>query len=128
MLFGLMRASVACLVAVLFTAGCASTPEPEALLRERNQADVVVGFQSWRSIWFIKPDVTGAAGSMRLRQKTFTRDGFVKLLNNLKVGRELVVVVLDRRYEPDPYIVNGGANAIQKFFEDLGFRRVVFQE
>src|SRR5947207_2601780 len=118
MSWGLLRMArgTLCVAAMLLLAGCGSIPEPESAVAQRNEADLVVGFQSWRSMWFIKPDVTGAAGSMRLRQKTFTKEGFVKLLNNLKVRRGLVVVVLDRRYDPDPYVASGGSDAIKKFF------------
>ena len=116
------------LLHVLFLAGCASVPNSSQASRQQQEADLVVHFQSWDAISFIKPDISGTAGSLVLRPKTFRRDGIVKLLNNLKMPRQFVVVVLDRRYEPDPMTANGGMDAIQKFFMDLGFRRVAFQD
>jgi len=38
------------------------------------------------------------------------------------------VVVLERGYSPDPMVANGGMDAVQKFFEELGFRRIVLQD
>ena len=116
------------LVLLLAFGGCVSAPESAAAMHQRDDADLVVNFQSWNSISFIKPDVTGAAGAMTFRPKTFRRDAFVKLLNNLKIGRESVVVVLDRRYSPDPMFASGGTQEIKRFFEGLGFRQVIFQD
>ena len=76
----------------------------------------------------MKPDVAGAANALTFRHKTFTREGVVKLLRNLKVGRDFVVVVLDRQYTPDPMTTAGGMDEIQRFFQELGFRRVAFQD
>jgi hypothetical protein len=109
-------------------AGCATAPVSPEALEQQAQADLVVGFQSWNSVWLIKPDVSGMAGAMAVRTKTFTSAGFEKLLRNLKTPRDFVVVVLDRRYSPDPMTANGGIDAVQKFFEELGFRRVVLQD
>ena len=109
-------------------AGCATTPVPAVALEQQQQADLVVGFQSWNSVWLMKPDLTGMAGAMPGRTKTLTSAGFVKLLRNLKTPRDLVVVVLDRTYSPDPVSAKGGMDAIQGFFEELGFRRVVLQD
>jgi len=67
-------------------------------------------------------------GALPEHTKTFTSAGFVKLLRNLKTPRNFVVVVLDRTYSPDPVNVKGGMEAIQEFFEELGFRRVVLQD
>jgi hypothetical protein len=110
-------------------AGCASMPDPSsAASRQQAQADLVVNFQSWNAIAFIKPDLTDKANRPADWPKTFTRDGVVKLLNNLKMPREFVVVVLDRRHDPDPMVAAGGMDAIQRFFEGLGFRRVSFHD
>ena len=76
----------------------------------------------------MKPDVTGMAGAMPGRTKTFTSAGLEKLLRNLKTPRDFVVVVLDRRYSPDPMTANGGMDAVQQFFEELDFQRIVFQD
>jgi len=76
----------------------------------------------------MKPDISGMAGAMPGRTKTFTSAGFEKLLRNLKTPRDFAVVVLDRRYCPDPMTANGGMDAVQKFFEELGFRRIVLQD
>jgi hypothetical protein len=88
----------------------------------------VVNFQSWNSVWLIKPDISGMAGAMQVRTKTFTTAGFEKLLRNLKSPRDFVVVVLDRGYSPDPMVAGGGMDAIQQFFQELGFRRIVLQD
>jgi hypothetical protein len=112
----------------LILLGCETMPDTTPSARQQAEADLVVGFQSWNAIWFIRPDVTGTAGSMTLRRKMFTGDGFVKLLRNLKVGRDFVVVVLDRQYSPDPVSARGGMDAIQGFFKELGFRRTVIQD
>jgi hypothetical protein len=103
-------------------------PQASPASRQQAQADLVVNFESWNSISFIKPDLTGTPGGLGVRAKTFTRAAVVKLLRNLKTPREFVVVVLDRRYSPDPMVANGGMDAIQEFFERLGFRRIVFQD
>src|SRR2546430_925494 len=108
--------------------GCATTPQTSLALRQQAQADLVVSFQSWNAISFLKPDITGTAGSLRVRTKTFTRAAVVKLLRNLKMPRGFVVVVLDRRYTPDPMVTNGGMDEIQKFFEGLGFERIAFHD
>ena len=65
---------------------------------------------------------------MVFRPKTFTREGVVKVLNNLKLGREFIVIVLDRRYSPDPMTAGGGTVEIRRFFHELGFRRVAFHD
>ena len=116
------------IVLCISLAGCATTPVPAVALEQQQQADLVVGFQSWNSVWLMKPDITGMAGAMPGRTKTLTSAGFVKLLRNLKTPRELAVVVLDRTYSPDPVSAKGGMDAIQGFFEELGFRRVVLQD
>jgi hypothetical protein len=116
------------LVLCLSLAGCATAPVPAVALEQQEQADLVVGFQSWNSVWLIKPDVTGMAGALPEHTKTFTSAGFVKLLRNLRTPRGFVVVVLDRGYSPDPVSAKGGMDAIQGFFEELGFRRVVLQD
>ena len=108
--------------------GCATMPPSSPALRQQAQADLVVNFQSWRSISFLKPDLTGTAGALTFRTKTFTREAVVKLLRNLKRPREFVVVVLDRRYAPDPMAANGGMDEIQKCLEEMGFRRIAFQD
>jgi hypothetical protein len=109
-------------------AGCATMPQSSPAVRQQAQADLVVNFQSWNSMSFIKPDITGMAGALPVRAKTFTRAALVKLLRNLHTPREFAVVVLDRRYDPDPLVANGGMDAIQEFFEGLGFRRIAFQD
>jgi hypothetical protein len=116
------------IVLCISLAGCATAPVPAVALEQQEQADLVVGFQSWNSVWFIKPDVTGIAGALPEHTKTFTSAGFVKLLRNLRTPRGFVVVVLDRTYSPDPMTAAGGMDAIQGFFEELGFRRVVLQD
>ncbi len=103
-------------------------PQSSPGARQQAQANLVVSFQSWNSIALIKPDLTGTAGTLTLRTKTFTRAAVVKLLRNLKTPRDFVVVVLDRRYSPDPMVANGGMDEIQKFFEGLGFRRIAIQD
>ena len=108
--------------------GCATIPETAISSRQQAEANLVVNFQSWNTISFIKPDITGNANALTFRQKTFRKSGFVKLLNNLKIDRKFVVVVLDRAYYPDPATAYGGMDEIQKFFTDLGFGRVAFQE
>jgi hypothetical protein len=108
--------------------GCASIPESASSSRQQAEANLVVNFQSWNNISFVKPDVTGNASTLTFRQKTFRKSGFVKLLNNLKIDRKFVVVVLDRAYYPDPATAYGGMEEIQKFFMDLGFERVAFQD
>ena len=116
------------LVVGLSCAGCATAPVSQEALDQQVQADLVVGFQSWNSVWLIKPDITGMAGAMAVRTKTFTSAGFEKMLRNLKTPRDFAVVVLDRRYSPDPMTANGGMDAVERFFEELGFRRIVFQD
>ena len=96
--------------------------------QQQAEADRVVNFQSWNAISFIKPDLTGKASGLAVRPKTFTRDGVVKLLNNMKRPRDFVVVVLDRRHDPDPATAAGGMDEIQNFFQGLGFRRVAFHD
>jgi hypothetical protein len=103
-------------------------PQSSSASRQQEEADLVVNFQSWNSISFLKPDITGMAGAQTVRAKTFTRSGVEKLLRNLKLPRDFVVVVLDRRYSPDPMVAHGGMDEIQKFFEGLGFRRIAFQD
>jgi hypothetical protein len=117
-----------CLLLLLGFVGCASIPENAPSSRQQAEADLVINFQSWNSISFVKPDVTGNANALMYRQKTFRKSGFVKLLNNLKLDRKFVVVVLDRAYSPDPATAYGGMDEIQKFFVDLGFQRVAFQD
>lgn len=109
-------------------AGCATEPVPPIALAQQEQADLVVGFQSWNSVWIIKPDVTGIMGALPEHTKTFTSAGFVKLLRSLRTPRSFVVVVLDRAYSPDPVGAKAGMDAIQDFFEELGFHRVVLQD
>ncbi len=116
------------MIALAAATSCASVPESSPGVRQQAEADYVVNFQSWKTISFIKPDITGTATSLSVRPKTFTRDGIVKLLNNLKQPRRFIVVVLDRRHLPDPAESEGGMNAIQQFFQDLGFQRVAFQD
>jgi len=123
----MFRVSTMLVVWMVF-AGCATAPVSPEALEQQGQADLVVGFQSWNSIWLMKPDITGMAGAMPSRIKTFTSAGFVKLLRNLKTPRDFVVVVLERGYSPDPMVANGGMDAVQKFFEELGFRRIVLQD
>lgn len=112
----------------LVVGGCATAPVSPEAMEQREQADLVVGFQSWNSIWLIKPDVTGIPGTLPEHTKTFTSAGFVKLLRNLRTPGELVVVALDRTFSPDPMTASGGLDAIQGFFEELGFRRVIIQD
>ena len=95
---------------------------------QQAEADLVVNFQAWNSITFIKPDLTGIVGGMSFRTKSFTCAAVVKLLHNLDMPRELVVVVLENGYDPNPKVANGGMDEIQKFFGGLGFRRIVFQD
>jgi hypothetical protein len=112
----------------LVIASCATAPVSPEAVEQQAQADLVVGFQSWNSVWLMKPDITSMAGVMPGRTKTFTSAGFEKLLRNLKTPRDFAVVVLDRQYSPDPMTSNGGMDAVEKFFEELGFRRIVLQD
>jgi hypothetical protein len=116
------------LVVWVSLAGCATPQLPAVAAEQQAQADLVVGFQSWNSVWLIKPDVTSIVGALPEHTRTFTSAGFVKLLRNLKTPRDFVVVVLDRTYSPDPVDVKGGMDAIEQFFEELGFRRVALQD
>ena len=109
-------------------ASCATAPPSSPALLEQAEADLVINFQSWHSIAFIKPDLTGIVGGMSYRTKTFTSAAVVKLLRNLDMPRGLVVVILDTGYDPNPMVANGGMNAIEKFFGESGFRRIVFQD
>jgi hypothetical protein len=116
------------MVLCIVLAGCAMAPVSPEAEEQQQQADLVVAFQSWNSLWLLKPDIAGIAGALPEHTKTFTSAGFEKLLRNLKTPRDLVVVVLDRAYSPDPVSVKGGMDAIQAFFQELGFRRVVLQD
>ena len=116
------------LVLCISLTGCATQQVPAVAMEQQEQADLVVGFQSWNSVWLTKPDITGIAGALPEHTKTFTSAGLVKLLWNLRTPRGLVVVVLDRWYSPDPVSVKGGLDAIQGFFQELGFERVVLQD
>ena len=116
------------LAATMFLAGCASLSDSNPALSQQAEADYVLNFQSWNTMSFIKPDITGTATGMSVKPKTFTAEAVVKLLNNMKRPRRFVVVVLDRRHSPDPVEAEGGMDAIQKFFMDLGFKRVAFQD
>ena len=116
------------IVVCISLAGCATAPVSPEAMEQQAQADLVVGFQSWNSVWLIKPDVTGIAGALPEHTKTFTSAGLEKLLRNLRTPRGFVVVVLDRTFSPDPMTAAGGMDAIQGFFEELGFRRVVLQD
>ena len=109
-------------------AGCRSVPDTTPSSRQQAQADLVLNFQSWRSISFLKPDVTGTANAMTFQKKTFTREAVVKLLRNLKLDKQFAVVVLDRNYSPDPATAAGGMDEIQRFLQELGFRRIAFQD
>jgi hypothetical protein len=123
----LVRSSIYLFLCLVLTA-CTTTAPSGPAARQQEEANLVVNFQSWNSISFIKPDITGTAGTLTVRPKTFTREGVVKLLRNLKVPRDFVVVVLDRRHEPDPMVAKGGMDGIQDFFQGLGFRRIVIQD
>ena len=122
-----LRFSVA-LVILLALLGCQTGPDTTTSARQQAEADLVVSFQSWNAISFIRPDIAGTSSMLTFRRKTFTREAVVKLLHNLKVRREFVVVVLDRQYSPDPATTAGGMDEIQKFFQELGFRRVSFHD
>jgi hypothetical protein len=112
----------------MILAGCATAPISPVASRQQAEADLVVTFQSWNSIWLIKPDIAGIAGALPEHTKTFTSSGVTKLLRNLRTPRNFVVVVLDRTHSPDPMVAEGGIDAVQKFFDGLGFRRIVFQD
>ena len=116
------------LVILLALLGCQTVPDTSTSARQQAEADLVVNFQSWNAISFIRPDIAGTGSMLTFRRKTFTREAVVKLLHNLKVRREFVVVVLDRHYSPDPATTAGGMDEIQKFFHELGFRRVAFHD
>jgi hypothetical protein len=116
------------LIMLLALVGCETKPDTTPSSRQQAEADLVLNFQSWNAISFIKPDVTGTASTLTFRRKTFTREGLVKLLHNLKVHREFVVVILDRQYAPDPMTAAGGMDEIQRFLQSLGFRRVAFHD
>src|SRR5689334_6427663 len=111
----LMSSALLCLALL----GCRTTPDTSLSSRQQAEAGLVLNFQSWNSIIFVKPDVTGTANTMSFRRKTFTREGVVKLLRNLKLNRDFAVVVLDRQYSPDPVNAAGGMDAIQRFLEEL---------
>src|SRR5205814_7467632 len=96
--------------------------------RQQAEADLVVNFQSWNAISFIKPDITGTASALTFRPKTFTKEAVVKLLRNMKTPRGLAVVVLDRHYDARGRNSTTAMDEIQGFFEGLGFGRVAFQE
>jgi hypothetical protein len=109
-------------------AGCASVSDSSPAMRQRAEADFVINFQSWNALAFLKPDITGTVSGVGVRLKTFTADGFVLVMNNLNRPRNFVVVALDRSYSPDPAEAKGGMETIEKFFRDLGFQRIVFQD
>ena len=109
-------------------AGCETAPVSPEAQAQQEQADLVVNFQSWNSISLVKPDVTGTPGALPEHTKSFTSAALVKLLRNLRTPRGFAVVVMDRRYSPDPVSANCGMDVIQKFFEELGFHRIVFQD
>jgi hypothetical protein len=108
--------------------GCATTPVSPEALKQQQEADLVVSWQSWNSVWLVKPDISGMVGSLPEHIKTFTSAGLEKLLRNLKTPRDFAVVILDRQYSPDPLSAKGGIDTIQQFFEEMGFQRVVFQD
>ena len=104
---------------------CATKPESSPAFQEQNEADLVVNFQSWNAISFLKPDITGTGG-VTFRPKTFTKQAVVKLVHTLQIRTNFVVVVLDRQY-------SAGARAsmmdeIQAFFEGVRFQRVAIQD
>src|SRR5690348_7010365 len=109
-------------------AGCETAPPPSPALRQQAEAGLVVRFRSWNSIVILKPNLTGMAGSMPTTEKVFTAPAFEKVLRNLKVPRDFVVVVLDRQYSPDPAVARGGMDYIEQFFQELGFHRIAFQD
>ena len=116
------------LQACIILSGCATPQESSPALRQQAEADFVVSFQSWKAISFLKPDLAGTAGTLTVRRKTFTRAAVEKLLHDSKRPKQFIVVILDRQYNPDPLAAGGGIDAIRKFFQGLGFRRVVFQD
>src|SRR2546422_11158366 len=93
-----------CLLVGIGLAGCATTPDSAPSSRQQAEADLVVNFQSWNAISFIKPDITGTASAVTIRPKTFTGPAVEKLLRNLKIPRDFVVVVLERQHSPDPAV------------------------
>ncbi len=116
------------LILFLILAGCATAPVSSEALEQQRQADLVVNFRSWNSVSLVKPDITGTLGALPEHTKSFTSAALVKLVRSLRTPRGLIVVVLDRTYSPDPVTAKGGIDAIQQFFEELGFRRVVIQD
>jgi len=88
----------------------------------------VVNFESWNQIAFVKPDIAGTTGVKTFRPKAFSRAGFVKLLTTLDVPKDFVVVVLDRNYNSGSKTSADAMDEIERFFKDLGFRRVAFHD
>jgi hypothetical protein len=108
--------------------GCAGPSSSSPALNDQARAGLVIQFQSWNSIQFIKPDITGATGGLTTRAKSFNGEAVAKILRNLKTPRDLVVVVMDRRHQPDPTTVGGGMDTLEKYFKEMGFRQIIFQD
>jgi hypothetical protein len=81
-------------------------------------ADLEISYRTWDEIWLDKPQ--RPLGKMTLQR-------FLGLLPNLGVGRELAVVLLDKRESPAGVTVFQIMDSVQGELQKRGFKRVLFR-
>jgi hypothetical protein len=105
---------VVALLAAFALVGCSQKVATPLAFRQQEQADVVLSFLDWGSLDLTKPKVEG--------KTSVAKEQLPGILDQAKVGRGLVVVVLDKRAEQVPI------SELEAFFLQLGFQRVIVQQ
>lgn len=98
-------------------------PESELpAFQQQKEADLVIGFNTWKSIGILKPAVPG---SHTIRYSS--KEEFAKVLADLRIQKRLVVVVIDKRVDPDGVPLELRMDDVEAVMRRAGFKRIVFQ-
>ena len=97
-----------------------AAPDVPKAFQQQNEADLVIGFWHWDSIAVEKP---ASKGKMT---RVLSRREFVDFLSKEKIGRSMVVVILDKRDAPKGKEYS--EDALIADLHQMGFRRVVLQQ
>jgi hypothetical protein len=88
--------------------------------KQQAEADVVAYFEGWNRLFLQKPQVSSGGTALPM-----SRARFVQALDDLNVGRQFVVVVLQKSAQPPDA---QSLDELERFFRGCKFERIAMQQ
>jgi hypothetical protein len=112
------------LISLSFVCGCSTRVQHRYLaFEQQEQADLVLDAIDVDKLRIEKPAI---AGTNKISEP-FSRERLREWIPSSSIKRECVVVVLNKKFNPNGMSQDQGMDEIQTFLQDLKFKRIIFQ-